>query len=125
MEFGYVGDSFHTLSRGEQLGLVGLSVFLGGWMIALVCRLTGPVRAMVLFWAFVWLSPQVYYTYYLTIFDGLPWQIVIRDPPGPTTILHLLTFRGETLSDHGKGLLGWGLIGLALWRRTAQRTPAT
>ncbi|CTQ48944.1 hypothetical protein [Jannaschia donghaensis] len=125
MEFGYTGDSFQTLTQSEQLGLAGLSMFLGGWILALGNRLTGLGWAIGVFWAFIWLSPQVYYLYYQMIFDGLPWQMVVKDPPGPVRIVHLLTFQAEgTLSAHGKGVLGWGLIGLALWRRRQDRAQA-
>ena len=118
MDFGYAGDSFHTLGRAEQAGLVALSLALAAGMAALAWRLAGPIRAVVLFWLFVWLSPQVFYLYYQMIFDGLPWQIVVRGVPGPGRILRLLTFTvSGTLSDHGAGLLGWGLVGLALWRK--------
>jgi hypothetical protein len=122
MEFGYTEDSFHTLTGMEQLGLVGLTLVLSIGLLALGGRLRGVVWAFILFWGFVWLSPQVYYLYYQVIFDGLPWQIVVKTPPGPGRILNLLTFQGAgTLSDHGKGVLGWGLIGMALWRRRRAR----
>ena len=64
-----------------------------------------------LFWAFLWLSPQVYYAYYQLIFDGLPVQIVIGWPPGAETVLRRLAFAGPaTLAAHGQGVLGWVLL---------------
>ncbi|MEM7711776.1 MAG: hypothetical protein AAF264_13740, partial [Pseudomonadota bacterium] len=63
----YAGDSFFTLGPGGQAGLALLSLFL--WALTLLAALR-PVlaartlrllRAITLLWAFVWLSPQVYY----------------------------------------------------------------
>ncbi|WP_179381229.1 hypothetical protein [Jannaschia marina] len=129
MDFGYPDDSFHTLTGGEQIGLLIVTLLLSAAGIALVVgiarrgRRIGLPAALLLFWAFVWLSPQVYYLYYQAIFDGLPWQIVVKHPPGPVDVVRLLTFRAEpTLSDHGKGLLGWALIGTALWRGRRARS---
>ena len=66
---------------------------------------------------FVWLSPQVYYVYYLMIFDGLPWQIVVRTPPGPGALVRLLAFQDKaSLSAHGQAALGWAMLAAALWR---------
>ena len=121
----YRQDSFFTLSAGGQVGLAALSAVLAlltvyaaaflfrklqfdNGLIRLLSCLAG---AFFLLWSFVWLSPQVYYFYYQMIFSGLPWQVVIKEPPGPGSIADLLLFRGdETLSDHSKGLFGWTLI---------------
>lgn len=95
---------------------------MGALLVLLVRRLRRPVwqrllAALALFWLFVWLSPQIYYGYYLLIFDGLPIQSVIKLPPGPGHMVRLLTFTEEaSLSRHGQGLLGWLLIASALWR---------
>ena len=119
----YDGDSFWTLGLWGRVGLVALSAVLAlGWLWA-VRRAPGrwPVRAAV--WAgafclFVWLSPQVYYLYYLTIFDGLPVQWVIRWPPDWLEPFRLLTLHAKSsLSDHGKALMGWLGLALVLTRR--------
>ena len=79
-------------------------------------RLVLPLRiavAALLFFAFVWLSPQVYYTYYMTLFDGLPWQVVVKDPPSWRRLLGLMSFGGQVnLSAHSQGVLGWLLFGV-------------
>lgn len=122
----YDGDSFFTLSVWGQVGLAVLSLSL--WAATLGLCLRPPLRsrvlrlarAVALLWAFVWLSPQVYYLYYQAIFDGLPWQIVIRTPPGPGHLLRLLSFTEEaSLSRHAQGVLGWSLLALS-WRSPAR-----
>jgi len=122
----YDGDSFYTLTWIGRIGLVILSVTMTLavlWLAtSLMKRVAWPVRltiALVLFFAWVWLSPQVYYTYYMTLFEGLPWQIVVKDPPGVGHLLGMLSFTGAAnLSAHSQGVLGWLLLVLtALVRR--------
>ena len=113
----YDGDSFFTLGIGGQIGLAVLTLVLTVLMVILTHRVAIMIRwkvwavvsALSLFWLFVWLSPQVYYLYYLMIFSGLPWQIVVAWPPPPgESLVDLILFRGEgTLSAHGKGALFW------------------
>ena len=133
----YAEDSFFTLSLAGRVGLVALSTGLAAALFALArlsFRLVDgvpPVKRLLarfgistgLFWAFVWLSPQVYYLYYQVIFDGLPWQIVIHNPPSLGTLIDLLAFIADkALSDHAKGVLGWclGLYALLGARATAR-----
>ncbi|EFL88908.1 conserved hypothetical protein [Ahrensia sp. R2A130] len=76
--------------------------------------------AVIAFALFDWLTPQIYYFYYMVLIDNLPLQIVTQMPPSPLKLLHLLTFSERSnLSFHSRGLLGWTLIaGAALqWRR--------
>ena len=122
----YDGDSFFTLSALGQLGLALLSLFLGAltlwlaWLLGsgqgLVIRLCIAAFILILF---VWLSPQIYYTYYMMLFDGLPIQSVIKSPPSPLALMKVLAFADRpTLSAHSKGLLGWTLLiamGLRPW----------
>lgn len=120
----YTEDSFFTLGTGGQIGLAVLSALLMIAMVALTWRLgrfmpraARVVLALTLFWAFVWLSPQIYYLYYQAIIPGLPWQIVVRDPPTLEDIARLLSFTAEqTLSAHGRGGLGWFMLATALPR---------
>ena len=128
----YEDDSFHTLTLPGQIGLLVLSISMSVaflWLAAKIMRRSSiPLRivlALVLFFAFVWLAPQAYYTYYMTIFDGLPWQSVIRAPPNLERLARLLSFSGPaTLSAHGLGALGWLLIVMALVRpRVAAAHP--
>ena len=116
----YDGDSFYTLSGLGRIGLVILSVTITFALLWLAMKLTKrlilPLRilvAAVLFFAFVWLSPQVYYTYYMTLFEGLPWQAVVKDPPSWRRLIGLMTFSGQAnLSAHSQGVLGWLLLGV-------------
>jgi len=114
----YTHDSFHTLTWPGQLGLISLSLILAAALLfiawLMMARMTTIPRigiAASLFYLFAWLSPQIYYTYYLTLFDKLPWQIVIKTPPTPWPLIELLAFQGPaTLSAHSLALLGWTLI---------------
>lgn len=120
----YGEDSFHTLSVIGQVGLVLLSMTLTAiflWFAVVVMRwFPLPLRlclAALLFFGFVWLSPQVYYTYYMTLFEGLPWQVVIKDQPSAEALWKLLSFQDKaTLSAHSQGVLGWALIAIAVFR---------
>lgn len=119
----YAEDSFYTLSRLGQIGLAVLSLILFVAIVIIVYRLTRnmpffvrPLIALAAFWAFVWLSPQIYYLYYLTLFDGLPLQNVIQPPPSLMKILKLVIFQNDaTLSAHSQGGLAWALVATALW----------
>ena len=112
----YDQDSFFTLGVLGQLGLLAISVsmlIITTWAVMRIRAIwfTKLVIALIGFYLFVWLSPQIYYTYYLFIFDGLPFQNVIRRPPTPGAIFHLMTFTSHhCLSAHGLGILSWGLI---------------
>jgi vacuolar-type H+-ATPase subunit I/STV1 len=115
----YDGDSFFTLSTAGQIGLAALSVALFAGALAVVWRWPRIWMALLVFWLFLWLSPQVYYLYYQMIFDDLPWQIVVKTPPGPGKIAQLLFFFDRpTLSAHSKGVLGWALIAMAVVRES-------
>lgn len=117
----YMGDFFFTLGTFWQAGLLILSTALASLCLIVIngAARVNPVRrwfprlalTWLLFWLFVWLSPQIYYTYYQFAFTGLPQQIVIHEPPSLTSIVDLLTFDARpTLADHGRGLLGWALL---------------
>ena len=125
----YAGDSFHNLSGAGQAGLLVLSAFLA--LVAVTCVLaplrtaTSPLwrmaAALVVFYGFLWLSPQIYYVYYRMIFDDLPWQMVVGPPPDPALIIALLLFQAPaTLAAPAQGALGWLLLALgplAVWGR--------
>jgi len=120
----YEGDSFFTLTPGGRIGLVLVSICLAGIAFVAVAVFARG-RALILrlaiaagiFCLFVWLAPQMHYFYYRTIFDGLPWQSVVKAPPSPVDLLALLAFRDPTLSAHATALLGWALLGIAALRR--------
>ena len=120
----YQDDSFFTLTLIERIGLIGVTLLLSLILIGLafkICHGKGSLRSALwvasLFAAFVWLSPQVYYTYYIAIFDDLPWQIVIVRPPGISDLVSLVSFSGRhTLSAHGQGVLFWCMLAIGFWR---------
>lgn len=114
----YENDSFLTLSIAERIGLLCVTLVLSAFLIWLfwltIKRLNiwiRPMLALVFLYVFIWLSPQIYYLYYLVIFDFLDFKNVIHPPFNPLTLLNLLTFtESGKLADHGKGVLGWILI---------------
>ena len=118
----YQGDSFFTLSTAGQAGLAALSLILSVAILVLTRRLAGgrPLIWRIAIWAllfflFVWLSPQVYYTYYRMIIPDLPLQWVIRWPDVPETLALMAFMAGDSLSAHGKGVLGWAMLAAAVW----------
>lgn len=114
----YQQDSFFDLSQWGQVGLALISLVLFAVTIVAARRAfyhwplwLRIISALVVFWVFVWASPQIYYQYYWFIFPNLPMQWVIWPPPPPTEALDILTLQARhNLSNHGKTLLGWTLI---------------
>jgi len=114
----YRQDSFFDLTTWGQIGLACLSITLALVVFFAARRILKNqsvwirvVGALVLFWLFIWVSPQIYYTYYLTIFPDLPLQWVIWPPESPTVAFQYLLFQGpHNLSAHSQGILGWSLI---------------
>lgn len=124
----YRQDSFFDLTPWGQAGLASISVamfavlILGAWIVLRTRPVwVRPIGSLVLFWLFVWLSPQIYYQYYQLVIPDLPTQWVIKPPIGPRTLFELLFFKGSNnLSAHGKGVLGWCLLMVPfLTKRTA------
>ena len=119
----YSEDSFYTLSTYGRLAVVAVSLGMFAALLVLGYVLAkarkGVVRiaiGMFLFWIFVWLSPQVYYTLYQFLFEGLPRQWVVGNPPMPDKLARLIIFSDrQTLSAHGQGVLFWALM-LLSWR---------
>lgn len=122
----YQDDSFFTLTLAGQTGLVLLSTLMASMTVIVFCKLARPLNqisaaglAVIFLWLHVWLSPQPYYFYYMLLYDGLPLQSVLAIPPSPGEILRLLTFTGDfNLSAHGKGVLGWLMILIAICKRS-------
>lgn len=136
LALGYEGDSFHTLSVPGRTGLALLSLILAIGLASLAVGKTmllyrsieswplpGFLTIVVLdglanlslFWLFLWLSPQLYYTYYLILFDSLVWQWVVKAPPGPGVVFDVIAMpRSGNLSGHGLGLLGRALLLLSI-----------
>lgn len=121
----YEFDSFFSLTPWERVGLFAVSLLFAAVCVGLVwglCRgRVWPLRLLivaVVFWGFVWMSPQGYYAYYLVIFDDLPPRLVIPAVPSVWDMIGHLTFTGRTtLSSHTKGILGWILLAVGLLRR--------
>ncbi len=129
----YSQDSFFTLSVPGQIGLLALSILLMVVMLFLACTLfQARPRAfrlgfgLLLFWLFVWISPQIYYQYYRFLFDGLPQQWVIWPPVTLERIAELLLFKAQpSLSAHAQGALGWAiLLAASVKRRKLCRNAA-
>ena len=120
----YSDDSFFTLTVYGRWGLVAISTALAAVTLWILWRLTArkslAVRlliALVLFAAFEWLAPQIYYLYYLQIFENLPWQWVIGLAPPVGDLWDLLIFRERNnLSHHSRAALGWLMLVIALIR---------
>jgi hypothetical protein len=125
----YDQDTFFQLSKLGQAGLALLSLGLAFLIICLtlaafrkISRLFPSIDLAVrlfvvmgVFWLFLWLSPQIYYTYYQSLFDNLPWQIVISTPPTARDLSRILLLQNtNSLAEHSKAVLGWLLILLAL-----------
>lgn len=121
----YERDTFFELTLLGRAGLTMLSILLAFIVVYIAFALYkhGPRQnagiglglrlftATILLWLFLWLSPQAYYLYYQTIFDGLPWQIVIMTPPSISDLGDILLFQGRnSLAEHSKAGLGWILI---------------
>jgi hypothetical protein len=129
----YSEDSFYTLSTYGRLAVVVVSLLMFTTLFALSYVLMsarkGVVRVaigMLLFWVFVWLSPQGYYVLYQFLFEDLPRQWVVGSPPMLDELVGLITFSDrQTLSSHGKGALFWALV-LLSWclRLKAPKAPA-
>ena len=67
----YQNDSFQTLTLTQQVGLLILSLVLLTCTLWITYRITKnrslSIRllvAVIIFWLFLWLSPQIYYAYY-------------------------------------------------------------
>ena len=127
---GYPGDSFYTLPPSAEVGLALLSLVLIGLLFTVsaakslwLARLLSPTAQGSGLWALdlaatlalaylaLWLVPQIYYLYYLTVFDGLPWQSVIKPPPGASEFFRLLLLsETASLSTHLQGVTARALL---------------
>ena len=119
----YAKDSFFTLSLWGQIGLTALSLILFCVTVAAVYKLTRitpivlalPI-AVATFFIFVCVSPQIYYFYYMALFEHLPLQNVVQAFPSPAQIFNLMIFRSDvTSSAHSLGVLAWALVLAAVW----------
>ena len=129
----YAKDSLFTLSPPAILGILAIAGALAVLSALLVWWVSGRGRlavsmaaAVLVFLAFEWLSPQVFYEYYRLLQPALPAQFLLKRPPDVTVLFETVTFRGPSnLSFHGRGLLFWILLTVALVRTiTARRSAA-
>ena len=117
----YAEDSFFTLSNPGQFGLLTVSITLAVITLLACWWITkdrGPFTRLMIgaavFYSFVWLEPQIYYTYYIFLL-GVPWQIIIQMPPSLLSLGKLLSFNDiGNLSNHSRGLLGWLILIIAM-----------
>jgi len=129
----YENDTFYHLSLLDRAGLVFLSVILFSIIAYLSIKLTSNLKlpakiisALFIFWLFVWVSPQIYYFYYLLIFENLPLQVVIQAPPDPFEIFQIISFTGKPdLSAHSKGIFFWLIMLLMLIQSAIKRHSCT
>ena len=124
----YADDSLFTLTPVQVGGTGALAAALWAATLLLLWGLRPSNRgvllavslalAALLFWLFAWLSPQAFYQWYRVALGGLPQQWVIGAPPSARDLLAQMTFTGaDDLSTHGKGVMGWSLLALALARK--------
>lgn len=124
----YSEDTLFHLSPLGQSGVVVIALGLAAATLWGTWRLTRhwrwPVRllaAMGMVVIYEWLHPQVFYLWYLVVIDGLPLQWVIGALPDPSSGWRVLAFEERaSLSAHGRGVLGWMCILLALARPCAR-----
>ena len=127
---GYPNDSFWTLQTGGRAGVIAITVvglatiFL---LIALKSRLfqrwpsviSLPVDmacGLLLFSLVFSLSPQVYYTLYQFIFDGLPSQVVVDSPFNFERVANVARLLPSgAVADHIAGLAFWAVLPFTLW----------
>lgn len=127
----YSNDTFFHLTFFGQIGLALLSLGLACATLWCFVKISSRfdlfvkvLLAIVFFWLFTWLSPQVYYLYYLQLLDGLPLQNVIQMPPSPIDLLKIATFtENANLSAHAKGILFWLMIILAIGKARYPNRP--
>ena len=118
----YTNDSFYALTNPQQIGVVILSLSMFTilvWATRALTKNKGLALKIIiplgLFYLFVWLAPQIYYTYYFLTFDNLGMQNVIKAPPNPIDIVKFLSFQDRaTFSAHSKGLLGLTMIAISI-----------
>lgn len=118
----YSEDTFFHLTIQGRVGLVILSLVLFAFTIGLFWKISSRYNllvkvlcAIVFIWLFIWVSPQIYYLYYIQIFNDLPYQNVIQKPPSPLEVLKTITFfANSSLSNHAKGIVFWAMMLIAL-----------
>lgn len=138
------GDSFYHLDPIEQFGLLAWSmllIFILGWISALktgriehqfrskasisnrpslATHLLDIIITLALFELFYAFSPQLYYGYYLIIFDDLPLQwIAPNDFSLSQTINRIAMHSIDKFSDLLAALTLWILVFQVVWRYLA------
>lgn len=138
---GYSGDTLHNLSLIGRIGLVLLTLVLVVLLISVSMVKSRMLQQMprashgaaaaifmmdllltfLLFAAAVTLVPQVYYTYYLLLFDFLDQQWIIK-PSALVRAWHSLSMSAQAgSSSHAVGFSGWWLMVIVIlsWLRHA------
>ena len=99
-----------------MLALVALSIAIivtAAWLVFFLGKRVGffliPVVA-VTYWVLISVAPQIYYLYYIAIFDGLPWQWVVQAVPLRRLVDLALFQTRANLSELCQGLGFWVLL---------------
>lgn len=140
----YEGDSLFTLAPAQIAGVLVISLVLILAFFWLATALLVPVfsrfggspagrlilvpLALALVWFLFALahtaSPQIYYTYYRAILDGLPAQWVIKDWIDTEAVMMAARLPADgSLSIHLTGLVFWGVPVLVLTLAAMRSRP--
>ncbi len=132
----YTDDSLWTLGWGGRIGVVAISVIgLVGIFAALALKSRAFGRfspwmaipldilaGLLIYLGVLWLSPQVYYTFYQMIFTDLPVQIVIKSPVDPDRLHQILIpVKGGSLADHLASIGFWAVLPFTIWQHANRR----
>jgi hypothetical protein len=128
---GYANDSLWTLGWGGRIGVVAISLIgLAGifTVLAFKSRALGQsspwvtipldiIAGMLIYLLALWLSPQVFYTFYQTIFTDLPVQIVIKSPFDLNRLQQILIpVKDGSLANHLASIGFWAVLPFTIWQ---------
>ena len=127
---GYPGDSIFTLSLFGRVGLIALTVLLVLLLITLsqlksrwlqhaprtwsgsgvTMMVFDVMLTTLLFIMALTLVPQLYYSYYQLLFEGLPQQWIVKPLPLASIWHSVRVPREASMALHTIGLCGWWLL---------------
>jgi hypothetical protein len=134
VQAGYPQDSYWTLGWAGRAGVlaisaIGIAVFFAGIAVKTRVILRWKRQATTTAWALIdiaigllmfgvlfSISPQVFYSFYLLIFQGLPQQWVI-DGLLDTDRLKMIAKMDPlgSLADHLAGITLWAVVPFTVW----------
>lgn len=131
---GYPDDSYWTLGIAGRAGVLSISLFGVAcvfWLFAVKTRIILSVKTqvsgtawalfdiaigMLVFGVVLTVSPQVFYTFYQFIFEGLPSQWVIDGLFDTPHLQAIATFQANAnLADHIAGVVLWAIVPFTGW----------